>query len=222
MWLLQIWKLINPITLLIYDANKEKQKSFDFKVKEGWSWGLPQTFLTMLKATARLCPPPVLGTVPKTAGLLHGCSSPASLGRPQACVQLAWEQDRETTESSFSCPTGSSNQICYIRCTDVLVSYYVIQKEKIFTFGSPKCKPRSLLVKLCLKTLSHIQSCLLTVAQLHIIHIQPWGTPLKCLCTAHENINCSVKAKKIRNCISVIYFSPKQFLKTLTDKPIAI
>lgn len=123
------------------------------------------------------------------------CSSPAGLQRPQSCVPLVWQRFRKTTASSFSCPTSSSNQICYIRCTGVLVSYYVTQQEKIFTFGSSRRKPRSLLVKLCLETLNHTQLCVLTIAQLHIIQLQPWVSLLKFLYIAHENSECSVKAK---------------------------
>lgn len=125
------------------------------------------------------------------------CSSPAGLQRPQGCVSLVGEQVRETTASSFLCPTGSSNQICYIRCTGVLVSYYVTQQEKIFTFGSSRRKPRSLLVKLCLETLNHAQLCVLTIAQLHVIQLQPGVSLLKFLYTAPENTDCSVKAKEM-------------------------
>lgn len=40
-----------------------------------------------------------------------------------------------------------------------------------FTFGSSRCKPRSLLAPLCLKTLNHIELPLLIVAQLHTIQL---------------------------------------------------
>lgn len=184
----QTQNLTNPNTLPIYYANKERQESFD--LKQGWSWGLHQIFLMVFKAHSDPLSTSCAGDSTKDS-----CSNPAGLQRPQGCVSLVWQQLRETTASSLSCPTGSSNQICYIRCTGVLVSYYVIQQEKIFTFGSSRRKPRSLLVKPCLETLNHTQLCALTIAQLHLIQLQPWGPLLKLLYTAHENIDCSAKAK---------------------------
>lgn len=163
----QTQNLKNPNTLLIYHASKGRRESFD--LKSGQSWGLPQTCLMMLKAHSDPLSASCAGDSTKGS-----CSSPAGLQRPQGCVSLVWEQIRETTASSSSCPTSSSSQICYIRCTGVLVSYYVTQQGKIFTFGSSRRKPRSLLVKLCLETLNHTQLCGLTIAQLHIIQLQRW------------------------------------------------
>lgn len=37
MWLLQLWKLTNPDTSLIYYANKERQESFDLGEEQGGS-----------------------------------------------------------------------------------------------------------------------------------------------------------------------------------------
>lgn len=195
MWLLQTWKLTNPETSLLYNATKERWESLIKRKNNSGAEGFPRHFRWCPKPAVTLCPPSVRGTVPKEAGLLHGYLSSISLARTRGCVQLVWEQDTETTVSSFSCPTISSNQVCCIRWAGVLVSCYVIQKEKAFTFGSSRCKPGSLLVQSCLKTLNHIQLRLLTVARLRIIQLQPRGTPLKRLCTARENINCSVKAK---------------------------